>query len=142
MEYRSAKPLRDNERTLVNILSTLDEKYRPVLIIVEGKRDVRILRDLGVTSPIIKTQTQATRNQLVGQIAKQVDGRMKVLILTDFDDEGVEIAGYLESELEIQKIPTLKGLRFRIRAVMGNWRCIEELVVLLKRKDSPEPSSK
>ena len=141
MEYRSEKPLRDNERTLVKILTSLDEKYGPVVIVVEGKRDVRILRDLGISSPIIKTQTQATRNQIVDQIVKQANGHMKVLILTDFDNEGIEIARFLESTLEIQKIPTLKGLRLRIRNAMGNWRCIEELVALFKRKDSPEPSS-
>ena len=139
MDYRSDKPLRDNERTLVDILSSLEKKYGPILVVVEGKRDERVLRNLGFNGKVIRTQTQSTRVQVADQITLERDPESQVLILTDFDNEGIQIAKFLEQELELRKVPVLKGLRLRIRNVMGNWRCIEELVSLFKRKDSPEP---
>ena len=131
--------LRDNERSLIDLMQDLDRKYENILIVVEGKRDVRVLRDLGVKSPIIRTQLQNSRVQLAEDIAKQAGGK-EVLILTDFDREGVEICKFIEQELEIRKIRVLRRLRLQIRKLMGNWRCIEEMVSLFKRKDSPEPT--
>lgn len=130
--------LRDNERSLIDLMQSLDRKYENILIVVEGRRDVRVLRDLGVKAPIIRTQLQNSRVQLAEDIAEQAEGR-DVLILTDFDKEGVEICRFIEQELEIRKIRYLRRLRLQIRKLMGNWRCIEEMVALFKRKDSPEP---
>jgi 5S rRNA maturation endonuclease (ribonuclease M5) len=140
VDYRSSRPLRDNERTLLKILQDVPEKYNPLLIVVEGKRDVSILRDLGVTVPMIKTQTNKTREQLADQIVQAAGHRGNLLILTDFDAEGIEINKALEILLEGRKVRILKRVRIRIRSLMGNWRCIEELVALLRRKDSPEPA--
>ncbi len=139
MGYRSARPLRDNERSLIDVLCSLDEKYPDILIIVEGKRDVRVLRDLGVTAQVIRTQTHRTREELVEKIASEAGKRREVLILTDFDAEGTEIAKHLEKNLEHHKIRILYRLRTRIRNLMGNWRCIEEIVAVFKRRDLPEP---
>lgn len=140
MDYRSDKPLRDNERSLIELLQSLDEKYPNLLIIVEGKRDVQILRNLGITASIIMTQSKMTRTQLIDHIALQATNDKEVLILTDFDAEGSEIEIYLKKGLEHHKTKILDGLRLRIRNLMGNWRCIEEMVALFKRFDSPEPS--
>ena len=140
VEYRSTRPLRENERVLLKILRDVPEKYNPLLIVVEGKRDIRILRNLGVTVPMIKTQTNKTREQLVDHIVKEAGQKGNVLILTDFDAEGIEICKALENLLEGRKVRILKRVRIKIRSLMGNWRCIEEMVALFKRKDSPEPA--
>lgn len=140
MEYRSEKPLRDNERHLIELLQSLDTKYPDLLIVVEGNRDIQILRNLGVKTRILKSQTRMTRSELIEQIASEVGTRMELLILTDFDAEGDDIAAYLKKGLEHHKVRILDGLRIRIRNLMGNWRCIEEMVALFKRIDSPEPS--
>ncbi len=140
MEYRSERPLRDNERALLDILKGLDRKYDPLLVIVEGKRDIRVLRNLGVTAPMIKTQTEKTREELVDYIVDEVEEKGNILILTDFDAEGIEIRKTLERHLEVRKVRILKRVRWQIRKLMGNWRCIEEIVALFKRSDSPEPA--
>ena len=140
MEFRSEKPLRDNERSLIELLQSLDTKYPGILIIVEGQRDVRILRNLGVRLKIIKTQTQQTRIQLIDHIVAEAGPDKEVLILTDFDAEGSELAIFLKHRLEPHRIKILEGVRVRIGNLMGNWRCIEEMVALFKRADSPEPS--
>jgi 5S rRNA maturation endonuclease (ribonuclease M5) len=105
---------------------------------VEGKRDVTVLRNLGLKAPIIKTQSKLSRYQVIEQIVAKAGEKGRVLILTDFDQEGKEICRYIERELEPTGVKTLKGVRLRVRKLMGNWRCIEELVSLFKRRDSPE----
>jgi len=135
----SKKRLRDNERTLIDIIQKLDHDYEGLLVVVEGKRDELVLRSLGLKAPIVKTQSGTPRQLFIDQLASATDQDRQVLILTDFDDEGSELCRLIEQELEIRRVRVLRRLRKEIRKAMGNWRCIEELIALFKRKDSPEP---
>ena len=141
IEHRRTMKLRDNELALLKIIRSLDAKYENLVVVVEGNRDVTVLRDLGLKAPIIKTQTKLPRYKTIEQIVEKAGGKGKVLILTDYDQEGEEICSYIERALEPTGVKTLKGVRIRIRRLMGNWRCIEELVALFKRRDSPESES-
>jgi 5S rRNA maturation endonuclease (ribonuclease M5) len=136
---RELKHLEPNEERIVEILSTIDEKFPDLVVIVEGKRDVTLLRNLGVVSRIVRTQAGRTRTALIDEIEQNLGPERQVLILTDYDEEGEEIASFLKSELELRRIKILERERRLIRNSMGNLRCIEELVVLFKRKFSPEP---
>jgi 5S rRNA maturation endonuclease (ribonuclease M5) len=135
----SSRGLRENEKSLIRIIQKLDD-IDGILVVVEGKRDEEILRSLGMRAPIIKTQQRLPRPDLVDDIADRAGRHGSVLILTDFDEEGIEIRKFIERGLEPKRIKVLQGLRLEIRKAMGNWRCIEEMVALFKRKDSPEPS--
>jgi 5S rRNA maturation endonuclease (ribonuclease M5) len=135
----SSRGLRENEKSLIKLIQKLDN-YEGLLVVVEGKRDEHILRSLGMRAPILKTQQRLPRPELLDEIAARAGRDGQVLILTDFDDEGIEICKYIEKGLEPKRIKVRQGLRFEIRKAMGNWRCIEELVALFKRKDSPEPT--
>lgn len=130
----------DNERELVEMIQSLDSKYKDILIIVEGKRDVRVLRNLGVEAPIFKTQSRMSKFDMIEKIVSDVGNKGQVLILTDYDNEGKEICSFIERELELRKVKVLKRERRMIRKLMGHWRCIEEIISLFKRKDSPEAS--
>jgi len=141
IEQKRTMKLRDNERALLEIIQNLDSKYENLVIVVEGNRDVRVLRNLGVKTTIIKTQSKLPRYRMIEQIVEKAGEKGKVLVLTDFDLEGKELSSYIEKALEATGINTLKGVRIRIRNLMGNWRCIEELVSLFKRRDSPERES-
>lgn len=132
--------LQDNERALLDILQGLDSKYEHLIIIVEGNRDISVLRDLGVKAPIIKTQTRLPKYRIVEKIVEKAGKTGNVLILTDYDKEGQVISRYLERELELQGVKTLGGVRLKIRKYMATWRTVEEFVSLLKRSDSPEAS--
>jgi 5S rRNA maturation endonuclease (ribonuclease M5) len=138
IEQRRSMKLRDNERSLLNLIQNLDSKYENLVVVVEGKRDVAVLRNLGLKAPIIRTQSKLPRYRVIEHIVEKVGVKGEVLILTDYDDEGKEICRYIEKGLEPTGVRTLKGVRLRIRKLMGNWRCIEELVSLFKRRDSPE----
>ena len=140
IEARRGRRLTENERTLIEYIQALDSKYPNLIVIVEGNRDVRVLRNLGLQAPIIKTQTQLPRYRLIEKIAKKAGKDGKVLILTDFDKEGKEIYRYVEKELEILRVKNLKRERRMIRKYMDTWTTIEQLVSLFKRSDSPEAS--
>ena len=131
--------MRDNERALVELFSTIDKQYENLLIVVEGKRDEKILRELGVKARIVKTQSGKPRLEYIEEIALAGGKEGRVLILTDFDPMGVILCRFIERELELRKIYILKRLRREVRKLMGNWRCIEEIVSLFKRRDAPEP---
>ncbi|UCH05759.1 MAG: hypothetical protein JSW05_06230 [Candidatus Thorarchaeota archaeon] len=135
------KRLRDNERALIDIIQKLDHDYESLLVVVEGKRDELVLRSLGLKAPIVKTQSGTPRQLFVDKLASATNQDRQVLILTDFDDEGSELCRLIEQELEVRRVRVLRRLRREIRKAMGNWRCIEELVALFKRKDSPEPTA-
>ncbi|MHA1588284.1 MAG: hypothetical protein ACTSV9_05845 [Candidatus Thorarchaeota archaeon] len=139
MKWTRNRKMRDNERTLVELFSKIDGQYEGLLIVVEGKRDEKILRELGVKARIIKTQSGKPRLEFLEEIASAAGEGGQVLILTDFDPEGVDLCRFIERDLELRKIAILKRLRREIRKLMGNWRCIEEIVSLFKRRDSPEP---
>lgn len=140
IEQRKSRRLNDNESALIEFIQTLDEKYDHLLVIVEGKRDVTVLRNLGLKAPIIKTQTQLPRHQLAEKIVAKAGKDGQVLILTDFDQEGKEIYRFIEKELELSGTKNLKRERRMIRKYMDTWICIEQLVSLFKRSDSPEAS--
>ncbi|TFG15044.1 hypothetical protein EU537_02050 [Candidatus Thorarchaeota archaeon] len=141
LEYRSEEKLDENERELIDLFSSLDERFEPMVVLVEGKRDEQVLRDLGVKAPIIRTQSWRSRVQLFRHIERMVENKRGVVILTDFDREGKEIKKEIAKELQILKIPLLTQARREIGKAMGNYRCIEELVALFKKKDSPVPAS-
>ena len=139
-DLRGWGKLNENERELIQFIQSLDSKYEELFIVVEGKRDVLVLRNLGVKAPIIKTQSRFSRIDMADNIAVKAGEKGQVLILTDFDKEGKEICKFIQKELEFKGIKILKRERRMIRKSMGPWRCIEDLTSLFKRSDSPEAS--
>ena len=139
-DLRGWGKLHENERELIQFIQSLDSKYEELFIVVEGKRDVLVLRNLGVKAPIIKTQSRFSRINMADNIAVKAGEKGQVLILTDFDKEGKEICKFIQKELEFKGIKILKRERRMIRKSMGPWRCIEDLTSLFKRSDSPEAS--
>lgn len=140
MELRRSRRLTENEVALVEFIQTLDSKYKNLLVIVEGKRDMTVLRNLGLGAPIIKTQTGLSRSELSDKIVKAAGKDGQVLVLTDFDREGKDTYRIIEKELEIAGVKNLKRERRLIRKYMDTWTTIEQLVSLFKRSDSPEAS--
>ena len=132
--------LQENEKELIEIIKNLDSKYENLLIVVEGKRDVLGLKNLGVKAPIVKTQSRLSRIDMAENIAKKAGKDGQVLILTDYDKEGKDLCRFIERQLELSGTKVLKRERRMIRRSMGPWICIEDLDSLFKRSDSPEAS--
>ncbi|MFW9788302.1 MAG: toprim domain-containing protein [Candidatus Thorarchaeota archaeon] len=140
VEQRRVGRLSENEKKLIETIQTLDSKYPNLLVVVEGKRDVSVLRNLGLKATIIRTQTRLSRQQVIEKIQAQAGPKGQVLVLTDFDKKGKEIYKFIEKELELSGIKNLKRERRMIRKYMEHWTTIEQLVSLFKRNDSPEAS--
>ena len=102
-----------------------------VPILVEGKRDEKVLRTLGVDGRIIKISQQSL-NVLIDQLHRY----RRVLILTDFDKEGEKIAKTLSSLLELEGTIPIYEMRNELKhALAGQVSCIEGIKKTLLRLD-------
>jgi 5S rRNA maturation endonuclease (ribonuclease M5) len=95
------------------------------IIIVEGTRDRDSLRELGISGTILCLQS--SRKNTVGFV-EELDARRKVIVLTDFDRQGVFLAKRLARSLNYQKIhPNLVLWRELRGLTRSDVRSIEEL---------------
>ena len=94
-------------------------------IVVEGQKDRKSLRDIGITGPILCIQS--SRKNIVGFV-ENLTGIRRVIVLTDFDREGVSLAKKLSRMLNAQSLHVnmilWKNLRELTRSEV---RSIEEL---------------
>lgn len=67
-------------------------KHSDKLIIVEGKKDVRALKKLGITN------TRPLKSPLYNEVEKVCKYHKEVIILTDLDKEGKKIYGRLKKD--------------------------------------------
>ncbi len=131
--------LKRNEQKLIELLSSLGTQYPEMLVLVEGKRDESVLRALGVTSRIVRLHTGRSIEETIDRVAETLGERGSVLILTDFDQEGIDLDQTVERHLERKHIRINRRLRLRIRALMANLRCIEELISIYRHADARPP---
>lgn len=96
-----------------------------VLIVVEGERDEEILRDLGVKGVILRYSEMGRRRTL--QALEERDGA-RVVILTDFDEEGEKILGRLEATALHYGLKIDKQIRKRLFETLHPYAsCVEDL---------------
>ena len=94
-------------------------------IVVEGQKDQKSLRSIGISGPILCLQS--SRRNIVGFV-ESLTVTKKVIVLTDFDREGVSLAKKLSRMLTAQSLHVnmilWKSLRELTRSEV---RSIEEL---------------
>ncbi|MHA1713843.1 MAG: toprim domain-containing protein [Candidatus Ranarchaeia archaeon] len=133
--------LQDHERHLIL------EKFEDILdrirtcseegtyLIVEGKNDTIALNALQITKNII--QIHSNQHPLI-QLEQLIGYKSKVLILTDFDEEGEAIAKRLQVVLASRKPRFLTSLRNRLRETVSLWvRTIEGLYRFYRHLKQP-----
>lgn len=93
-----------------DLLSLLGEINRLVdAIIVEGQRDSEALRTMGLTKPIYRSSTpERSHSDLVEELA---ENHSRVVILTDFDEEGRDLNRRLSYLLEHRGLRVEKSYR-------------------------------
>jgi len=92
---------------LICLLREMDESVDAV--IVEGQRDVHALRSLGVSKPIFRGSSSGRLHaDLVEEVAENF---VKVVILTDFDEEGRDLERKLTNVLEQRGVKIAKTYR-------------------------------
>ena len=94
-----------------------EESAKGEPIVVEGKKDLEALRELGVNGAIL---TVKTGGKSFLQATEEIEalGSCEVILLLDFDRRGKEAAKRLQESLEREKIKV--NLRF--------WRGLHSLV--------------
>lgn len=110
------------EKLIQRISHESDEGHT---IVVEGIRDRESLRKMGIKGVILCLQS--SRVNTVGFV-EQLDSRRDVIVLTDFDREGVSLAKRLERALNSQRIHANLVLWRELRGLTrSDVRSIEEL---------------
>jgi 5S rRNA maturation endonuclease (ribonuclease M5) len=101
------------------------ESEKGGVIVVEGMRDRDSLRKIGISGPILCLQS-SRKNHV--RFVEELDGVNNVIVLTDFDREGVFLAKRLASTLNAQSIRSNLILwRDLRRLARSDIRSIEEL---------------
>jgi len=100
-------------------------------IIVEGQKDRESLRRIGVTGPIYCIQS--SRQNALGFV-ETLSHEKRILILTDFDREGISLAKKLTRNLNAHKVHVNLVLWKSLRELTrSHVRSIEELPKYLER---------
>ena len=106
----------DDCERLAGIEAAIDElKDRALcgaVVLVEGKRDREALAKLGITGEIVMTSHQSLLN-LAESLAR---GKADIIILTDWDDRGEEVARQLALYLEADGVRPDINIRSSLRA--------------------------
>lgn len=105
------KVLEKFEETLEEVRRLSEEDGIP--IIVEGKKDEMALRELGIKGPIhqIPTGGKTALNSL-----EDLPEYDKIIVLTDFDRTGEELAEFCERHLQKLGIKVLIKFRKKLRS--------------------------
>jgi 5S rRNA maturation endonuclease (ribonuclease M5) len=102
-----------------------DESEKGGVIVVEGNRDRDSLREIGITGSILCLQS--SRRNTLGFV-EDLHGVGEVIVLTDFDREGVRLAKRLARVLSAERIRNNLVLWEELRRLTrGDVRSIEEL---------------
>ncbi len=92
--------LTEKEEKIKEILERLvQESAKGTLVVVEGKKDVRALRDLGVEGKIVPVKSSG--KPLLDVISElEQTGTNKVILMLDFDRRGKELTAKMRRHLE------------------------------------------
>ena len=122
------------ERLQKLIERLVEEAEKGAVIVVEGPRDKESLRALGIKERVLCLQN-SRRNTL--EFAEQLDRERSVVVLTDFDRQGVFLANRLNRILNSQSVHANLVIWRELRGLTrSELRSIEELPRLYDRLQS------
>jgi 5S rRNA maturation endonuclease (ribonuclease M5) len=124
--------LKEKEEKILRVLEALaEESAKGKPIVVEGKKDVKALRALGVAGSLVKVKTGG-KSFLDAVSEIETMGVPEVILFLDFDRRGKEGTKRLKHSLERAKIkPNVKFWRALSALVGKEIQCIESLTAYL-----------
>ncbi len=110
--------IHQRKEALQELIQLLSEIHGYVdVVLVEGHRDVESLKSLGCIATVeVLSHSGVNDFDLVDEIASRF---RNVLILTDFDEEGLSLNKRFESILEHKGVRVETGLRRRVGRLMA-----------------------
>jgi len=128
---RAAQQLED----LTKVLNELKEENVDKPIVVEGSRDEKALRELGVIGEIIQINQGLHIFNLAEQLAMQYN---EIIILTDWDRRGGMLARSLSEALAANGCKSNLNLRAKISMLckkdINDVESLDALVIRLERR--------
>jgi 5S rRNA maturation endonuclease (ribonuclease M5) len=124
--------LKEKEEKILRVLEALaEESAKGKPIVVEGKKDVKALRALGVAGSLVTVKTGG-KSFLDAVSEIETMGVPEVILFLDFDRRGKEGTKRLKHSLERAKIkPNVKFWRALSALVGKEIQCIESLTAYL-----------
>jgi len=123
----------DRYAELLTRIEELRELNRAVPVVVEGARDVRALRALGLRGRIEAVNTGAAVFALCERLGREVS---RVILLTDWDRRGGQLARLLREGFAANGVTSLDGVRARITALcQKDIKDVESLDALVARAE-------
>lgn len=126
--------LQEKEEKLTEALNTLaEESAKGTTILVEGRKDVETLRNLGVQGPILTVKTGGKSFfDVISELEEQK--LAKVVLLLDFDRRGKQGTNRLRRNLERTGIKVDLAVWLALLGSVGkDVQCVEGLTAYLKR---------
>lgn len=115
------------------VLDKIIEMNEETPIIVEGKKDVKALRQLGADGKIIRIKRLETVFHIIERLRKKVD---EVIILTDWDPSGSELYYKVKKACRANSIDNNERLRKElIKYVRTEIKDVESLPKFIKRAE-------
>ncbi len=96
------------------IASLLDASYQGAAIIVEGRRDERALRALGLPGPVI----MASRRSALDLAEDAARNYPQIILLTDWDSKGDEMCNTIERHLRSVGSRPDREIRSRLKKLV------------------------
>ena len=114
------------------IVKLVDESSKGITIVVEGKKDVGTLRELGIEGPVLTVKTGG--KSFLGVASEiELSAPSEVILLLDFDRRGREGTKLLRQSLERVKIKVNIDIWLELKALTGHeMQCIESLFSYLQ----------
>jgi 2,5-diamino-6-(ribosylamino)-4(3H)-pyrimidinone 5'-phosphate reductase len=111
---------------LIKLASQLvEESKKGVPIIVEGRKDLTSLKRIGVKGRI---RCVKSRRQNFINLIDELKSEREMIIMTDFDKEGEELARQLSIALTESRVKVNNLIRERIKSLFRNEiKAVEEL---------------
>ena len=131
VEGLSTRLKEKQEKIQLIITKLAEESAKGKPIIVEGKKDVQALRELGINGTLLTAKTAGKSFvDVFAEIEKLCTP--EVILLLDFDRRGKEGTFRLQQDLERARIKSNMRFWFDLQALVGrDIRCIESLTAYL-----------
>lgn len=115
VRYSKASEERRLEKLSEVLEGLLEEAAKGIPVIVEGLKDAEALENLGLKGTIILAKA---RGGSYLDAVEEASTQREVIILTDFDRRGDEMAAFLKEDLEGRGVKVNLTLRRRIASLV------------------------